>query len=89
MSAHEHDASCRELAARLSEYVDGELPRDLVAAVDEHFQACQRCEEFLRSVERIRRLGRAVPAPRPDDARRAELVARLRRAAEDSGPDRI
>lgn len=85
MSAHEHDAGCRELAARLSEYLDGELPADLAAAVDEHFQACVRCEEFLESVERIRRLGMALPAPRPDGAQRARLVARLRTAAEAPG----
>ena len=78
MSEHRHDDSCRELAGRLSEYLDGELDEDLVRDVHEHFHACQRCEEFLESLERVRRLGAVVPAPVPSPERREALIQTLR-----------
>ena len=78
MSEHRHDENCRELAARLSEYLDGELAEDLVRDVDEHFHACQRCEEFVESLERVRRLGALLPAPAPAPERRKALVEALR-----------
>ena len=86
---HQHDESCRALAARLSEYLDGELPEDLAQDVDSHFQACQRCEEFVESLERVRRLGAVVPTPKPSPARRTALVNGLRDRVEHVGGERV
>ncbi|MEZ4648559.1 MAG: zf-HC2 domain-containing protein [Candidatus Eisenbacteria bacterium] len=86
---HQHDASCRALAARLSEYLDGELPEDLVEDVDTHFQACQRCEEFVESLERVRQLGAVLPTPKPTPERRSELVESLRHRIEHEGSQRV
>lgn len=78
MNEHRHDESCLELAGRLSEYLDGELSEELASEVARHFQACQRCEEFVQSLEKVRRLGGIVPVPAPSAERRARLVERLR-----------
>ena len=57
-----HDRStCLELAERLSEYLDGELPPELVARVEEHFEGCARCETFLTSLRRVKGLGAVLP----------------------------
>ncbi len=41
--------TCRESIDLLLEYLDGGLPEDVRAKLDEHFGGCQPCEEFLRS----------------------------------------
>jgi anti-sigma factor RsiW len=56
-----HDPACRELAERLSEYLDGELPPDLSRQVQTHFEACATCEAFLRSLSRVRGVGSLLP----------------------------
>lgn len=67
---------CSEVLARLSEYIDGELPPETVAAIHEHVGGCTVCEQFggrfSRAVATMRRtLGAPVAI---DEA----LVARLR-----------
>lgn len=59
MSAHRHGTpECREVFARLSEYLDAELDADLCRELDGHLDDCPPCQVFLdslrRTVDRIR-----------------------------------
>ncbi len=86
--AHEHglrSAGCRELFARLSEYMDGELHGDPCEQIEEHLEGCDPCRAFLESLRRTVRLVESVRTPTlPAEVRRQILDAyeRLRRAGE-------
>ncbi len=71
---------CRELFARLSEYLDGELPPGLCDEIHRHLQACTPCEAFAATLRRTIDLCRALPAAPLDEHLRAELKALLARA---------
>lgn len=59
---HDHDREeCRQLAERVSEYLDDELPPDVAGKVREHFAACSNCETFLTSLQRVKNLGALLP----------------------------
>ena len=71
---------CREMVAKLSEYLDGELEDDLLSEVDEHLSDCDTCESLLDSLRRTIELVENLPAPPlPDDVRR-EVREAYRRA---------
>lgn len=38
--------ACRDVLSALSDYLDGELPADRVAAIEAHLAGCDRCERF-------------------------------------------
>jgi anti-sigma factor RsiW len=62
MNNHHHDREhCVELADRLSEYLDGELPTDLRERVEAHFEDCANCQRFMTSLRRTRDLGPLLP----------------------------
>jgi len=44
------DPECLELFARLSDYVDGELPPADCQEIERHISGCPKCVEFLRSL---------------------------------------
>lgn len=74
------DPACLELFARLSDYVDGELPPEACREIEQHIADCQPCVEFLRSLRGSVTAARefettAEPRPIP-----AELEARLEQA---------
>jgi anti-sigma factor (TIGR02949 family) len=59
--SHRHDSaesSCRRVFDLLSEFVDGELSPEERASLSLHLQACPPCEEFLKTFEAARALGR-------------------------------
>lgn len=65
---------CRELFARLSEYLDGDLSVSLCETFRAHLEACRPCDAFTATLRRTIELCRALPAgPLPDD-----LHARLK-----------
>jgi anti-sigma factor (TIGR02949 family) len=73
---------CRELFARLSEYLDGELDEALCAEAEVHLEDCPPCREFLESLRRtVALLGRLPAEPVPEEVRRTvrESAARLLR----------
>jgi anti-sigma factor (TIGR02949 family) len=78
--------SCSDVLARLSDYVDGELPSDERARLEEHLRGCDGCArfggEFSATVRALRAL-LAGPAPVP-----RELEERLRRALDEDPPAR-
>lgn len=70
--------TCRQVMAVLSDYLDGDLPGELLAQVDAHVAGCGQCAtfggEFMALLAAMRReLG-------PPDAAPAELMARVRAA---------
>jgi anti-sigma factor (TIGR02949 family) len=80
---------CRELFARLSEYLDGELEEALCTEAEVHLEDCPPCRDFLESLRRtVALLGRLPAEPVPEEIRRAvrESAERLRK--ERGGRDR-
>jgi anti-sigma factor RsiW len=71
---------CRDVLARLSEYLDGELTEPELAALEAHAKACDQCGRFggrFRAV--LKALWEAAPLASPDPARRERLRTRLAR----------
>jgi anti-sigma factor (TIGR02949 family) len=70
---HRHGTGrCREIFARLSDYLDGELPEDFCERIDRHMGDCPPCRDFLKSLERTVRLVEGVETPTmPEEVRRA------------------
>lgn len=67
---------CSEVLARLSEYIDGELPSETVAAIHEHVGGCTVCEQFGGRFSRaVATMRRTLGAPISIDE---ALVTRLR-----------
>lgn len=81
MNSHPpHD--CGDVFARLSEYLDGELPGDLCARIGAHIEDCAPCVEFLESLRRARLLCRQFKSCERPSPLAAELQAELRAALE-------
>ncbi|MCI0407010.1 MAG: zf-HC2 domain-containing protein [Acidobacteria bacterium] len=73
MTAQHGPASreCRELFARLSEYLDGELDPAVCEETDKHLEDCSRCQKFLESLRRTVVLVNRLPGePLPEETRR-------------------
>lgn len=79
MTRHDHEhggPACRELFAKLSDYLDGEIDADSCAHIDAHLEDCPACVEFLDSLRRTVHWVRAAPeAPLPDEAKRRVIEA--------------
>lgn len=48
---------------QLAAYVDGELPVEVMAAIEEHLERCPDCRRALEDQRMVRSLLRAMPAP--------------------------
>ena len=76
-------SECREIFARLSEYLDQELPDDVCRQFDAHIGACGPCVEFVESLKKSIALSRRFhldEKPRPlDETEREELSAAYER----------
>jgi anti-sigma factor RsiW len=79
-TSHEHDPRCLELAERISEFIDLELPMDLREKVEAHLVACADCVKFVNSLRRTRDLASLLPPPQlsPDELRQLGEAARRR-----------
>jgi anti-sigma factor RsiW len=63
------DIACRSGVELLMEYLEGVLPPELCAALDEHVAGCLRCAAFVesyRNTPRIVREAMGTPALPPD-----------------------
>ena len=56
------DIACRELVELVTEYVEGALPPDEVAAVDHHLVDCDPCLRYLRQMRATGAALRLLPA---------------------------
>ena len=72
------DITCVSGVELLMEYLEGELPADVRAAVDAHVAGCPRCEAFIESyLKAPRALRDATAIEMPADLE-ASLLAALR-----------
>jgi anti-sigma factor RsiW len=72
------DITCISGVELLMEYVEGELPADVRAAVDAHVAGCPRCEAFIESyLKAPHTLRDATAIEMPADLE-ASLLAALR-----------
>ncbi len=61
---------CREIFARLSEYLDGEIDSEVCAKVDGHLGDCPPCLKFLESLRRtVAWVQQTDEHPLPEDVR--------------------
>jgi predicted anti-sigma-YlaC factor YlaD len=65
---------CEEIFARLSEYLDGEVPADVADCISAHISGCKPCIDFLESLRKSVELCRqyqseVMPSPLADDVR--------------------
>ncbi len=68
---------CRELLARLSEFLDGELTEEICREIQAHMEGCEPCQTLSRTLKRTIELCRQLPSkPLPEPMRR-ELLALL------------
>ncbi len=70
---------CGAIFAKLSEYLDGELPADLCEEMREHIEDCAPCVEFVESLRRSVALCKSAPVGSPG-ALSASLREELLRA---------
>lgn len=77
--SHAHAMSCREMAAYLSDYLDGDLRADLRALIDSHRGDCPPCEAFIRTLARTVEAVRAQPREPLPAGLKQSLAASLRR----------
>ncbi len=72
--------TCDELAARLTEFIEGVLPDDVEAAALEHLATCPSCERVLGATRDVMRLGRRHGRVVLDGDQRAALLGRIAEA---------
>ena len=77
--------TCREVIARLADYVDAALDMLMHARVAVHLAVCAECRAYLATYRRTLALvGRSGKVEMPDEARHRvtrELLERLRRGS--------
>lgn len=80
---HQHaprDPACLEVFARLSEFIDGELPDLDCAAVQAHIADCPPCIDFLNSLKKCRAASREFRGAEECPPVPPELEEKLRAA---------
>ena len=78
------DFTCASGVALLMEYLEGELPADVRAAIEQHVAGCPRCVAFVESYNATPRILRdATAAALPADLE-ASLLAAVRAARGDA-----
>ena len=67
---------CKQFVEDVTDYLEGSLPPDVVALIDEHLADCPHCREYLREMRRtIADAG--APTERDVDSMPADLRNRL------------
>ncbi len=70
------DIACIELVELLTDYLEGALPADEVAAVDAHLETCSACRTYLAQMRAtIQALGAVPVETLPDEAYDTLLAA--------------
>jgi anti-sigma factor RsiW len=78
------DIACNELVELLTEYLEGTLPPDEVAAIDEHLRGCDGCQAYLEQLRATIGLLGSAPVATLSEQAYEELLAAFGR---DAGPD--
>ena len=53
--------NCIDLAAHVSEFMDGEMDQDIRRSFQAHLKGCPRCEELLISLKKTIELAKRAP----------------------------
>jgi len=70
---------CRQFVEDVTAYLDGALPDDVLALVENHLSDCPHCREYLRQMRSTIAMTRALTET-DIDAMPADVRARLMRA---------
>ncbi|MGB7554952.1 MAG: sigma-70 family RNA polymerase sigma factor [Candidatus Korobacteraceae bacterium] len=86
VGVHRKTKQCRELFARLSDYIDGVLENDFCRQMHKHLSECGPCLAFLSSLEEVVNICRAYePSRQPEQTERLRLqLSREYQAATDA-----
>ena len=74
---------CTEVFARLSEYLDRELPGATCEEIEKHIAACAPCVQFVESLKKSIHLTRGLTPEDPLPPMPEERKQKLRRAFDD------
>ncbi len=80
-SVHQRAKRCRDLFARLSDYIDGVVENDFCRQMQKHLRDCEPCMAFLASLEQVVNICRAYE-PSHESARAEHLRPQLVREYE-------
>lgn len=69
--------TCRDLFARLSEYIDGELPGGLCDQIEAHLSDCPPCRAFVHTLRQTVEICRQLPSRPLPEALRQDLKRML------------
>jgi len=70
--------NCRYVHARLSAYIDGELPGNEMLAIRSHVSRCSECEQEEKELRSCKRLMGAMPLMVPSDGFEDRLLRAVR-----------
>lgn len=70
--------TCKELVARSSDYLDGQLTLGEKLLARQHLLFCKNCRRFIRQMRLAQGIIKAMPEPAVDDV--DELVQRMSEA---------
>jgi hypothetical protein len=68
------DLACRDLVRLVSHYLDGELPPDWRASIDDHLSACDGCTNYLQQIRQTIVLLEQIDANRHGPADQTRLA---------------
>ncbi len=80
-SAHQHNAACLELFAKLSEYLDQELEPDTCEKIEQHLKDCPPCRNCLQTLKRTVEFCKSMqnkPVPSELSKRLRSMLEQLR-----------
>ncbi len=77
-----NSAECTGIFAKLSEFLDGELPEEVCAKMRDHIADCAPCVEFVESLRKSIALAKSAkqglgPVTIPEECRHMLLAAYL------------
>ncbi|MEK6649961.1 MAG: zf-HC2 domain-containing protein [Bacteroidota bacterium] len=76
--------TCQEVQERISQFTDDELDPALVGPMFTHLGACPECQNFLRSVLRLRTALSHEPHAAAPDVLEQRVMNRLRRSSSEA-----
>ncbi|MDN7139266.1 zf-HC2 domain-containing protein [Pseudomonas sp. JQ170] len=76
--------SCKDLVARSSDYLDGQLALGETLLAHQHLLFCKNCRRFIKQMRLAQATVKALPEAPVDDA--DEIVQRLTDAHRDQNP---
>lgn len=76
MSAVRDEIVCRQLVELVTDYLEGVLPADVRARLEEHLSVCGKCRTYVDQMRAVQRAaGRLDPEAVPDATRAGLLEA--------------